>query len=382
MKSYKTTSLIALFGLLLMIISAGSAFAAGTNAGITISNQASLDYEVGGVNQPDILSDGDGNTANGPETTDFLVDNRVDLTMSGSDNATASGTGQILVFNIENTGNEDQRYALQLFSGANGSEDNIDFSTVTIYYDADNSGTVTAGDTTYTSGAGTPIIDNTATPVDVPANAGAGSIIQILVVGDVPSGATNGQTAAYTLKAFTLNTSDNAETTATGGADTTGVDVVLADGAAVGGVGGVADAASDGDFYATATYTVQTAQLAVSKTADVISDPINGVSPNAKAIPGAVIRYTITVTNNGVPAADLLVLSDPIPANTWFVVGSVSAPGSSSIQYDDSNAGTWSGTPTDDGDGTDHSISDLRVNYATLAGSGASHTMTFDVMIQ
>lgn len=384
MKNFRTISWMALFGLALMVLTAGSAFAAGTDAGSTISNQATLDYEVGTVNQPDILSDGDGNAGNGNQPTTFLVDNRVDLTMSGADNVTASGTGQILLFTLENTGNDDQRYALELFTGVDATDDDTDFDNVTIYYDADNSGTVTAGDTVYTSGAGTPIVDNGATPVDVPANAGAGSIIQILVVGDVPAGATNGQTAAYTLKAFTLNASDSVETTATAGVDTTGVDVVLADAAAVGGVSVASDAAEDGDFYATATYTVQTAQLSITKTAQVISDPINGVSANAKAIPGAVVEYTITVTNNGVPAADLLVLTDPIPANTWFVVGSVSAAGSSSIDYDDSNAGTWSGTPTVEGDGsgTDHSISDIRVQYATLAGSGASHQMTFQVMIQ
>lgn len=383
MKNFRTPSWMALFGLVLMVLTAGSAFAAGTNAGDTISNQATLDYEVGGVNQPDIDSDGDGNAGNGTQPTTFLVDNRVDLSMSGTDNGTASGTGQILVFTIENTGNEDQRYALELFTGVDATDDITDFDNVTIYYDADNSGTVTAGDTIYTSGAGTPIVDGGGTPVDVPANA-AGSTIQVLVVGDAPSGATNGQTAAYTLKAVTLNASDSAETTATAGADTTGVDVVLADGAAVGGVTGVADAVEDGDFYATATYTVQTAQLSITKAAVVISDPINGVSANAKAIPGAVVEYTITVTNNGVPAADLLVLTDPIPANTWFIVGSVTAVGSSSVDYDDSNAGTWSGIPTVEGDGsgTDHSISDVRVQYVTLAGGGTSHQMTFQVMIQ
>ena len=376
MRSFRTIGIMLLTGLLLST-GATSALADGTNAGDTVSNQATLDYEVGGVNQPDVLSDGDGIPGNGNQPTTFLVDNRVDLTMAASSNNASSGTGQILVFTVTNTGNEDQGYALQLFTGANGSDDDINFNNVAIYFDADKSGTLTVGDTAYTSGSGVRV-----GAVDVPANAGVNSTIQILVIGDVPAGATTGQTADYTLKAFTLNAGTDTETTATAGANTAGIDVVLADiTAAAGGVGGAADATNDGDYYATATYTVQAALLSVTKSVAVISDPINGAA-NPKAIPGATVRYSIVITNNGVAAATLLALTDPIPSNTWFVAGSVSAVGASAVTYDANNAGTWSGVPANGADGTDHSITDIKVEYATLAGSGGSYTLTFDVKIQ
>ncbi len=62
--------------------------------------------------------------------------------------------------------------------------------------------------------------------------------------------------------------------------------------------------------------------IMVVKSASVISDPINGVSASAKAIPGAEIQYTIQVINNGggVADADSIVVSDVVPANTTMYV--------------------------------------------------------------
>jgi trimeric autotransporter adhesin len=62
--------------------------------------------------------------------------------------------------------------------------------------------------------------------------------------------------------------------------------------------------------------------ITVVKSSSVISDPINGVSASAKAIPGAEVQYTIQVINsgNGVADADSIVITDPVPANTIMYV--------------------------------------------------------------
>ncbi len=73
---------------------------------------------------------------------------------------------------------------------------------------------------------------------------------------------------------------------------------------------------------ATNTFVVASAALSVSKASDVISDPVNLVSVDAKAIPGAVVEYTITVSNAvGAQTATLTSISDPVPANTTFTAG-------------------------------------------------------------
>jgi hypothetical protein len=75
------------------------------------------------------------------------------------------------------------------------------------------------------------------------------------------------------------------------------IDTVFADAA------GYADLLRDGRFSAGDEYAVAGATADVTKTAVVISDPMNGiVAP--KAIPGAVVEYCIAVKNIGAAAAD------------------------------------------------------------------------------
>jgi uncharacterized repeat protein (TIGR01451 family) len=61
--------------------------------------------------------------------------------------------------------------------------------------------------------------------------------------------------------------------------------------------------------------------LLISKVALTLTDPINGGS-NPKAIPGAVIRYTVDVANQGLgsPDSNSIVITDPLPAGTALFV--------------------------------------------------------------
>ena len=64
---------------------------------------------------------------------------------------------------------------------------------------------------------------------------------------------------------------------------------------------------------------VATANLVVTKTSTILSDPINGTS-DPKAIPGAVIEYAISVTNVGSQSvsASTIVIADMLPPNFTY----------------------------------------------------------------
>ena len=96
------------------------------------------------------------------------------------------------------------------------------------------------------------------------------------------------------------------------------------------------------------------------------SDPFNGTGADRKAIPGAVIQYTIVVTNNSTTtAAGAVTVSDNIPANTTFVPGSITLNAGA---LPDSNF--IAGPPAR-----------VVVSAGAVAASGGAATVTFRVTI-
>ena len=85
---------------------------------------------------------------------------------------------------------------------------------------------------------------------------------------------------------------------------------------------------------ANATLTVASPSFTVAKTVLLVSDPVNGITL-PKAIPGAVVSYSIQVTNSGAGTADnnTTLIVDPIPANTRLYVGDIGAPGSGPVVF-------------------------------------------------
>ena len=82
------------------------------------------------------------------------------------------------------------------------------------------------------------------------------------------------------------------------------------------------------------------------------------VSPTSAAqlIPGADLVYAIAFTNSGTASASSLVVTDPIPANTDFKVGSVtSSLGTTgltvAVAYSNNGGSTWTYTPVSGGGG-------------------------------
>ena len=71
---------------------------------------------------------------------------------------------------------------------------------------------------------------------------------------------------------------------------------------------------------ATGSYITSGLRLVVSKTVADVLDPNGG----AVVMPGSVMTYEIAVALSGVGTAVNLVITDPLPAETTFVPGSIS----------------------------------------------------------
>lgn len=80
-----------------------------------------------------------------------------------------------------------------------------------------------------------------------------------------------------------------------------------------------------------------TTNLVFAKTSSVVSDPTNGTT-NPKAIPGAVIRYCLRVTNSGSATATSVAINDAIPATMTYTPASLrsgtSCAGATTVEDD------------------------------------------------
>lgn len=109
--------------------------------------------------------------------------------------------------------------------------------------------------------------------------------------------------------------------------------------------------------------------LTLSKSSSIISDPLGSANP--KRIPGSIVEYTITATNSGTGIADnnTVIITDPIPSNTQYVVNSIlfnpSAPINSGLTANSSNY-----TYSLDGGGTYGSTQTTNVTHFKVAPTG------------
>ena len=286
----------------LVLLFSQQAFATGTAAGVTIANQAQVDYDVGGNAQELILSDPNGNStpglASGALATTFLVDNRVDFTLVefGVAGATLVNPGQraaVTTFELTNTGNSTQDYNLavvNLVSGVvNGNTDTAEMSNLRVFADTDGTGTWTSDDKIFVD----ELVEDASILVFVVVDASI-SLVDADVGNIEVTATTHDAGGATTLGDLTTDDAASADSTTT-------VEVVFADDGA-GSIGDGLEVAADG-------YLVSSATLAITKVATLISDPFNGLT-NQKAIPGAVIEYVVTVANTGGEAATNVVITD------------------------------------------------------------------------
>ena len=360
-RSKKNLFMVLLAGALAFGLSS-TALAQNTPSGTSIGNTATLDYVVGGTPQAQVTSN----------TASFLVDNKVDLMVTTVDGAIVSvipGTfAQVLTYNVTNTGNTVQDYsltALDATAGAFGETETFDAVNVNVFVDD--------GDNVYTAADTDTYIDELATGVTV----------TVFVVSDIPLAQVDGDVASYDLMAQTavggtggalggdILTDDSANAD-----DPALVQIVFADGA------GIVDAPFDGTFSSRDGYMVVTATLTAVKTTNVVSDPINN-AVNPKAIPGATVGYQVMVTNNGNAQATTVEVIDSIPTNSTFLFGSVTTVpvAGAAVSYSNDSGATWTYVPVLGPNGTDPAVTDVRVVFATLAGSGATAQENFRVLI-
>ena len=277
------------------------AYANGTASGTSIVNQATVDYSVGGVSQTQIVS---------PQAT-FTVDTRIDFNVTElGGTATQTTPGQVNVvtrFQVTNTGNSTQGYVLSAVNEAGTvlftQTDNQDVdNNIRIFVDSNGNGAYDAG-------------TDTATNINSLVAGPTGVSVAVFVVADIPVAATNNQYANVRLTARATPVGSTTPLAETTGPDTAGIDVVWA------------DAGRDNSESAADQYHIQSAALTLAKTSAVVWDPFN-LDSNPKAIPGARIEYTITVTNGSTTTvADAVTVTDNIPANTTFFPGSITLDG-------------------------------------------------------
>lgn len=115
------------------------------------------------------------------------------------------------------------------------------------------------------------------------------------------------------------------------------------------------------------------------------------VSPSGTQVPGTDLAYTVTYTNSGGSAAQTLVVTDNVPTNTDFKLGSEShtAPGGVSIAVDywDTRPPTpqWVTAPTSDGTappGYARNITIIRWTFTGNLATSASGTLSFTARIR
>lgn len=279
---------------LLALGTTNNAQAACTLANTNVDNLATMDFKVGGFTQTSVYSTGNSGVAgpSGGTYTRFVVDRKINLTVAktGSIVDVAPGqTGAYLTYTVKNEGNAAQDFALSYSALANGTadpfggaeNDSFDAPAVIIRVESGATALYQAGEDTATN------IINLAPD--------ATATVYIIQTTALQSTLVDKQLAVYALIATAKEANSAAATavTETAGADTVlTMDTVFADVAA-----GTDDAARDAAHSARHAFKVKAPVLTMAKASVVISDPVNGTT-NPKAIPGAVVEYTVTITNN------------------------------------------------------------------------------------
>lgn len=336
--------------------------AAGTLAGTTINNSATLSYQVGGVNQTAVASN----------TDSFVVDNKVDFTVTHQDAAAVSvvpgQTGAVLKFVVTNKGNKTEDFALNaLATTANpfGLTDNFNTTNVQVFVDVNGNGVYDPATDTAT------FIDQLAPDANK----------TVFIVSDIPINRVNGDVAAYALVAQVRD----ANTTGTLGAPLTNnaatADNALTEENVFADAAGTNDALHDGQHSDNDAYQVVTATLSVTKSSCVIWDPVNNATTPHR-IPLAMIRYAIQVQNTGSATATGASLTDTLNAKLGY--GASTAAGAPAAIAEVRNAACNCAAPAGTvvaGSSVSAAGQTVTANYGNVA-AGATECAYFDTYIK
>ncbi len=404
-------------------------------AGDTISNTATLGYDVGGTAQTVIESGtGAGNSTPGVgqgSPTEFLEDRVINFTVvrgGATGIAVPGATLQSVQFTLTNTGNGSQGFLLKGLNNPDGTADpfggtadEFDATSVQTFVESGATpGFQPAEDTaafvaTLASAASVdvyvvstiPLNDSGGNPL-VNTNVGVMTLVaQAAIPGSTGIAADaiiaddNGNTSPGGT-GFTNGTADVSAGTAVTNADDPAVEnIVFNDAAGTLDGTGAAGVAQNAQHADNSSYTIQAAALTVTKASVALWDPIN-LATSPKSVPGGYVRYTITIANAaGAANADLTTLQDVLAAaldlDPDFTDGTAannptSAAGDSIQITHVDNAVTNYCTAAADADGCDYSggaggTLDVDINAVMGAvdaqlAAGESLTITFNVIVQ
>jgi parallel beta-helix repeat protein len=170
---------------------------------------------------------------------------------------------------------------------------------------------------------------------------------------------------------------------------------------------------STSEFSAVFKVTAALPAISMTKSAALVSDPLNGTT-NPIIIPGAVMQYTVSVTNQGPASPDsgTVVIANPVGSANMLFVGDLAGAGSGpliftdgtpasglsysfaglssttdSLSFSNDNGATYTYTPAPDADGYDPAVTHLRVTPAgaLAASDGTDHpgfTLQFRVKVR
>lgn len=299
--------------------------AADAPAGTVITNTANVSYSVSG------------NPMSGSATAIFTVDQLVDVTVSWLNTSdvsvTAGSIQQTLLFKVSNTGNGPDIFKLAdsvIPPGGTAFTPTNCF----IYFDTAGTGVYASSDVLYTAGSN-----------DL--HLGQNVSQNMLIVCNVPNNAADTALGEMQLSA-TSKTATGTFGTVSAGAGVGGIDAIV----------GVTTGISD----ATGIYKV--ADFAV---AYVKSQSVSAPGGGHQAVSGATIEYTLTLTPSGSASGSNLVVTDPVPADTTFVTGSLLLNGAAVTPANGDYNVTTPGAVT--------------VKLGNLAGSATAQIVKFQVTI-
>jgi uncharacterized repeat protein (TIGR01451 family) len=368
----------------------GQALSAVNGAGTTLSNTASLTYTVGGATA----------TSDSEDTLDFAVDKKIDFTLTEV-NAMAkvfpgllssTNDDRVYTFKLTNAGNSDQAFKISdivanyaLGVDVNGTAQGFLLGNVDIYTSTSSSFAdakiqqdeiLLEADTLQADLAGTFATGDDEIYIHIEADDVPG--LNTTNYYDVGSDGLDYTIDLQPAKSFTLI--NVRPLTAIGGS------IITADDSADVWTPNVAqtvfaDSLANSGFgieSIDAVFGLQSAYVALKKTASVTESGITGYTGTKFLIPGATVEYTLTATNHGELAADSVIITDNLATQL--------VNGNPVFLYSSISMGALPTGATLDG-AHDEAAGNIIVNVGTLTAADPSVTtdekiVTFTVDVQ
>lgn len=330
-------------GLLAFALLSNESFAAGTIAGTSIENEASVSYDAGA---------GTVTVSSGKVfvTVQELINANLISQDSGNVSISSPQTEAYLKFQLTNTGNGNESFELsqQNLTGT----DDFDATFASTYIDD--------GDGIFEPGTDDSIYDNSNPPSISP-----DASIVIWMTSNIPDSLADGSTAEVQVKALSKTFANDSQSNPNPGdvvnnQGDSGTDAVL----------GTSAANADDN----ATFIVSAINVTISKSITAVRDNLGGGTGN-QPVPGAEVDYTLSVAVTGTGNANNVSVSDPLPAELKLKDG---------ISGTITVGGVVETASAADGDGTsyDANTNMITVDLGTVTAGAPAIAIQFTTVIQ